>query len=249
MFRRTKHSSKRTRLGRPTPAMAVACTALFMALGGVGYAAATVGSSQIKNNSVQGKDIKNSTVQGKDIKNSTVQEADISPATRNALKGQTGSQGSAGQNGQQGVQGVQGVTGPRGPSALRVAADANIDVPACGGGALADCTALLSRSLAPGSWLIQAKFLLDNNDGVKSGTTDTCGIVSSLGGVVDKVRIPSLGATGQAGEAEVVTLSGVLPGQVLSPTVSLRCNEQAGESLFVEDAKITALQVETVVGP
>ena len=36
---------------------------------------------------------------------------------------------------------------------------------------------------------------------------------------------------------------------LLTPTVSLRCNEQAGESLFVEDAKITALQVETVVGP
>ena len=74
--------------------------------------------------------------------------------------------------------------------------------------------------------------------------------MSNLGDVVvDTVRIPSLGITGQAGEAEVVTLSGVLPDQVLSPTVSLRCNQQANESLFVEDAKITALQVETVVGP
>ena len=112
---------------------------------------------------------------------------------------------------------------------------------------LTGCTALLSRSLAPGSFLIQAKFLLDNNDGVKSQTIDTCGIVSSLGGVVvDTVRVPSLGVTGQAGEAEVVTLSGALT-TGLSPTVSLRCNEQAGESLFIEDAKITALQVETVV--
>ena len=88
MFRRTKHSSKRNRLGRPTPAMAVACTALFMALGGVGYAAATVGSSQIKNNSVQGKD----------IKNSTIKTADISKGTRNSLKGQTGPAGSNGAN-------------------------------------------------------------------------------------------------------------------------------------------------------
>lgn len=66
------------------------------------------------------------------------------------------------------------------------------------------------------------------------------------------MRTPSLGITGQAGEAEVVTLTGVLtvPAPVVNVVVSLRCNEQAGESLFVEDAKITALQVQSVVaGP
>ncbi len=37
---------------RPTPAMVVSLIALFVALGGTGYAAATIGSAQIKNNSI-----------------------------------------------------------------------------------------------------------------------------------------------------------------------------------------------------
>jgi hypothetical protein len=52
----------------PSPAMAVALIALFVALGGVGYAAATIGSAQIKNNSVRGKDIRNGTIRTKDVK-------------------------------------------------------------------------------------------------------------------------------------------------------------------------------------
>lgn len=90
--------------------------------------------------------------------------------------------------------------------------------------------------------------MLDNNAGVKSGTGGFCGILANVGGAVDVVRTPSLGVTGQAGEAEVVTLTGVLT-TALSPTVSLRCNEQVGEDFQVEDAKITALPVESVVGP
>jgi hypothetical protein len=62
---------------RPSPAMIVACAALFVALGGVGYAAATIGSSQIKNNSVRGKDIRNSTITGKDVKNSGLTGSDV----------------------------------------------------------------------------------------------------------------------------------------------------------------------------
>src|SRR3954447_15157128 len=62
---------------RPSPAMIVACISLFVAVGGVGYAAATIGSTQIKNNSVRGKDIRNSTITGKDVKNSGLTGSDI----------------------------------------------------------------------------------------------------------------------------------------------------------------------------
>jgi hypothetical protein len=64
--------------------MIVACAALFVALGGVGYAAATIGSAQIKNNSIQGKDVKNSSLTGKDVKNSSLTGSDIK---NNSLKG------------------------------------------------------------------------------------------------------------------------------------------------------------------
>ena len=53
------------RIKLPSPAMAISLLALFVALGGTGYAAATIGSSQIKNNSIRGKDVRNSTLTGK----------------------------------------------------------------------------------------------------------------------------------------------------------------------------------------
>ncbi len=55
-----------------TYANIVASLALFLALGGVGYAAATIGSGQIKNNSVRSKDIRNKTVAGKDVKDNAL---------------------------------------------------------------------------------------------------------------------------------------------------------------------------------
>ena len=46
----------------------IASMALFMALGGVGYAAATVDSSSIVNNSVRGKDIRQRTIRAGDVR-------------------------------------------------------------------------------------------------------------------------------------------------------------------------------------
>jgi len=53
---------------RPSPALVISCIALFVALGGVGYAAATIGSAQIKNNSIRGKDIRNGTIRSRDVR-------------------------------------------------------------------------------------------------------------------------------------------------------------------------------------
>jgi hypothetical protein len=93
------------RLRGPSPATAMSAIALFVSLGGVGYAAARIGSAQIKDNSVASKDIKNRTIRSKDISGSTVA----------ALKGQTGAQGSKGGpglTGPKGGKGDQGVPGP-----------------------------------------------------------------------------------------------------------------------------------------
>jgi hypothetical protein len=49
---------------RPTPAMAVACVALFVALGGVGYAAATINGSSIKNGTITPGKIKSRSLSG-----------------------------------------------------------------------------------------------------------------------------------------------------------------------------------------
>src|SRR4051794_5092022 len=52
----------------PSPSLAISILALFVSLGGVGYAAATIGTSQIKNGAVTGKKIRNSTIRSRDVR-------------------------------------------------------------------------------------------------------------------------------------------------------------------------------------
>jgi hypothetical protein len=90
---------------RPSPAMVVALIALFVSGGGVGYAASTIGSAQIKNNSVKSKDIKNKTITKKDINSKSLK----------ALKGDTGAKGPQGPAGAAGSALAYGVvSGPTG---------------------------------------------------------------------------------------------------------------------------------------
>jgi hypothetical protein len=74
---------------RPSPALVIACIALFLSLGGVSYGLATgsidsreiknnqVRSSDLRNNSIRTFDIRNNEVRGFDIRNSTVQGRDV----------------------------------------------------------------------------------------------------------------------------------------------------------------------------
>jgi hypothetical protein len=57
---------------RINPSLPISMVALFVALGGVSYAAATIGSGQIVNNSVRSKDVKNGDLRGKDLKANTI---------------------------------------------------------------------------------------------------------------------------------------------------------------------------------
>ena len=90
---------------RPSPAMAVALLALFIALGGVSYAVATVDSSDIVNGSIRSKDIKrqtittadvklntlvgknilNNTIRTEDIRNGTIESIDVANGSLNTL--------------------------------------------------------------------------------------------------------------------------------------------------------------------
>ena len=67
------------RIRRPSPALVIACIALFVSLGGVGYAAATgsIDSREIRNNTIRGKDVRNSGLSGRDIANASLSGADI----------------------------------------------------------------------------------------------------------------------------------------------------------------------------
>jgi hypothetical protein len=79
--------------GSPSAATVMSAIALFVSLGGVGYAAATIGSAQIKDNSVRTRDIKNRTISSKDIRKKTL----------SALRGRKGATGERGQTGAPGT--------------------------------------------------------------------------------------------------------------------------------------------------
>jgi hypothetical protein len=52
----------------PSPAMVVACVALFVSLGGVSYAVATIDSADIVNGSIRNPDFKDGTLRGQEAK-------------------------------------------------------------------------------------------------------------------------------------------------------------------------------------
>lgn len=87
---------------RPTYANVMSTLALFVALGGVGYAAATlpsnsVGTKQLKKNAVQTSDIKKSAVNSSKVKNGSLLEDDFKSGQLPAgQKGDRGPQGPTG---------------------------------------------------------------------------------------------------------------------------------------------------------
>jgi hypothetical protein len=64
---------------RPSPALVIACIALFVSLSGVSYGVATgfIDSREIKNNSIVSRDVRNNTLRTFDIRNNEVRGFDI----------------------------------------------------------------------------------------------------------------------------------------------------------------------------
>jgi hypothetical protein len=60
-----------------TYANVIATLALFLSLGGASYAALTVGSRQIRNNSVRTQDLRNNDVRSRDVRNRTIVGRDV----------------------------------------------------------------------------------------------------------------------------------------------------------------------------
>ncbi|HEX2232462.1 MAG TPA: hypothetical protein VHG69_03765 [Thermoleophilaceae bacterium] len=60
--------------------------ALFLALGGVSWAAITVGTGQIRNNSVRTQDLRNNNIRSKDIRNRTIVNRDVLTNTLSGLQ-------------------------------------------------------------------------------------------------------------------------------------------------------------------
>lgn len=96
----------------------VASLALFVALGGTGYAAVTITGKDVKNNSLTGKDIKNSSLGGADVKNGSLLSKDFKagqlPAGAPGAVGPQGAVGGKGDTGDPGTKGDRGDIGEAG---------------------------------------------------------------------------------------------------------------------------------------
>ncbi len=64
---------------RPSPALVIACIALFVSLGGVSYAVATgsIDSRELRNNTIRSGDVRNNTLRTQDIRNNEVRGFDV----------------------------------------------------------------------------------------------------------------------------------------------------------------------------
>jgi hypothetical protein len=104
------------RMGRPSPALVLAFVALFVALGGTGYAALTlpknsVGSKQIKRGAVKTLEIANNAVTGAKVRQRSLTASDFQASSL-----PTGPRGPAGATGPTGPAGPIGPGGPAGPA-------------------------------------------------------------------------------------------------------------------------------------
>jgi|tagenome__1003787_1003787.scaffolds.fasta_scaffold20937783_2 hypothetical protein len=107
---------------RPSPALAVASLALFVAMGGTGYAAVAITGHQVVNGSLTGKDVKDESLTGKDVRALTTRDvvdgsllaADFGGQLPPGPKGDPGGRGSQGQKGDAGAPGAKGDTGLQG---------------------------------------------------------------------------------------------------------------------------------------
>ena len=99
----------------PKYANVTATLALFVALGGTSYAAATISGSDVRNGSLTGSDIKNESLKSRDVDNGSLTNRDLKNGSLLAADFKAG-QLPAGPQGLPGPQGPQGIQGPQGPA-------------------------------------------------------------------------------------------------------------------------------------
>lgn len=225
---------------RPTPAFAIACLALFAALGGTAVAAKVLitRGSQIKNGVITGAKLKKGTV-GLDRLSGRL------PAGPTGPTGATGPAGTTGPQGQPGAKGDQGVQGEPGPSATHVYfRNGPFDVQNTQG-PMGDVpgTYLTTPQLEPGSYLVQAKMSLQ-----QSGASDITLSCTLHAGQASDTASAAIGD--QAGQIDRDTLAFIVGHSFTAAdanrTVRIVCDASVTNPVVARNLKVSVTRVGTV---
>jgi len=223
--------------------------ALFIALGGTSYAAVTIGSAEIRNNSIQGVDVRQSTLTGADVSDGSLEPKDLKAGTALAGPagaagpagpvGPTGSEGPKGESGAAGAAGADGAQGPAGATNAYIKHILNLDF-ASGAAMVLEGT----MTLPAGRYAVTASIKVQNNDATNStqaecdlrGTTTTVDYGGAFAPVEPGVFY---------GEA-TISLVGTTIIPAGGGAMQLLCRSATGDGVTFGSARIVAIPVATI---
>jgi hypothetical protein len=206
---------------RLTYANVMSTIAVFVVLGGTGYAA-----TRLARNSVGSPQ----------IRNGAIKNVDISSATKRSLRGKRGAKGPTGATGPAGTAGTAGATGPAGPSEV-IEVKHTAEIPLSGPKNVN--TTLATVQLTAGSWLLGAQTQLHYD--AADGDNYFCELVTDQNGFLNR-GTASIG-TGTP-ETQYATLSARSTIVLTTPTAILyRCshaNVDEASGAKAENTVVTA---------
>jgi hypothetical protein len=236
---------------RPSASLVIACLALFVALGGVGYAAATIGSSAIVDNSIRSKDVRNNDLRGKDVRANTLKGADVNesslgkvPSAANADSAATAAHASNADNATNATNASQAANadtvGGIGPDALTIGRSA---LGSCEpGAAFTNCTSVVLSMPRPGRVLLNAGGQWHSDDAAGTSVRGLCRINldgNPLTGVTEEGSLSQqTDGNQEQALAGVTAVTGVLPAG--DHTFTVACSDDVGDMDFT-DVRLSAV--------
>jgi hypothetical protein len=233
---------------RPSVSLVIACLALFVALGGVGYAAATIGSAAIVDNSIKSKDVRNNDLRGKDVRGNTLKGADVDeaslgkvPAAANADAAASAAHATNADNATNAANAANADTvGGIGPDALTIGRSA---LGSCEpGAAFTDCSTVVLSMPRAGRVLLNAGGQWHSDDPAGTSVRGLCRINldgNPLTGVTEEGSLSQqTDGNQEQAIAAVTAVTGVLPAG--DHTFTFACSDDVGDMDYT-DVRLSAV--------
>ena len=185
-----------------------------------------VRSPEIERDAVRSPEIRAEAVRTSELEDGGIRLEDISDRAKSALEGA------------EGPAGPQGPAGPSGISSVRTVDGDSIEVPSCDEFSARDCRALGSLSPGLSDTFVIAKFSISGTFPLRTSCALTQGLLEQT--TLDEAN--QLGLNVDFG-SEHVSLTGIA-GPI--GFVTVRCTEDTGAALTVNDLKISALEVDDI---